>query len=50
MFSSPTNNSTEFEGYDDDETVKVVMNGNQVPQSVEITQEAMDAGADVSDG
>jgi hypothetical protein len=29
---------------------QVVMNGNQVPQSVEITQEAMDAGSEVSVG
>ncbi|WIA23157.1 hypothetical protein OEZ86_010053 [Tetradesmus obliquus] len=38
--------ATEFDGYDEDETVKVVMNGNQVPKSVEITQEAIDTGAE----
>jgi DNA-binding protein YbaB len=38
--------ATEFDGYDEDETVKVVMNGNQVPKSVEVTQEAMDTGAE----
>lgn len=38
--------STEFDGYDEDETVKVVLNGNQVPRSVEVTQEAIDAGAE----
>eukprot|EP00879_Flechtneria_rotunda_P001390 GHRR01001542.1.p1 GENE.GHRR01001542.1~~GHRR01001542.1.p1 ORF type:complete len:168 (+),score=56.81 GHRR01001542.1:123-626(+) len=38
--------ATEFDGYDDDETVKVVMNGNQVPKSVEVTQEAIDTGAE----
>ncbi|KAF8056113.1 DGAT2D [Scenedesmus sp. PABB004] len=38
--------ATEFDGYDEDETVKVVMNGNQVPKSVEVTQEAIDAGAE----
>lgn len=32
--------STEFDGYSADETVRVVMSGNQEPRSVEITQEA----------
>jgi len=36
--------STEFEGYDADETVRVVMTGNQEPKAVDITKEAYDAG------
>jgi len=32
--------STDFDGYSGDETVRVVMSGNQEPRSVEITQEA----------
>ncbi|KAF5841384.1 nucleoid-associated protein YbaB family [Dunaliella salina] len=35
---------TEFEGFDEEETVRVVMTGNQAPKSVDITQEGMDAG------
>jgi hypothetical protein len=40
--------ATEFDGYDEDETVRVVMTGNQEPKGVDITQAAMDAGAEVS--
>jgi hypothetical protein len=39
--------STEFDGYDEDETVRVIMTGNQEPKAVDITQAAMDAGAEV---
>lgn len=39
--------STEFEGYDEEETVRVVMTGNQEPKSVDLTQAAMDAGPEV---
>jgi DNA-binding YbaB/EbfC family protein len=35
---------SEFEGYSSDETVRVVMSGNQEPKSVEITQEAYTQG------
>ena len=38
----------EFEGYSDDETVRVVMSGNQEPKSVDITEAAIEQGADVS--
>jgi len=38
--------NTEFDGYDEDETVRVVMTGNQEPKSVDVTQAAMDAGAE----
>lgn len=38
----------EFEGYSDDESVRVVMSGNQEPKSVDITETAMEQGADVS--
>ncbi|KXZ46968.1 hypothetical protein GPECTOR_39g462 [Gonium pectorale] len=37
--------ATEFDGYDEEETVKVVMSGNQEPRSVEITDEALAQGA-----
>eukprot|EP00955_Chlamydomonas_euryale_P013428 144860-Chlamydomonas_euryale.AAC.7 len=37
---------TEFDGYDEEETVRVVMTGNQEPKSVDITQAAMDVGAE----
>ena len=30
--------ATDFEGYDEDETVRVVLSGNQEPRSVDITQ------------
>ena len=40
----------EFEGYSDDETVRVVMSGNQEPKSVDITEAAIEQGADVSFG
>jgi DNA-binding protein YbaB len=39
--------SAEFDGYDSEELVKVVLSGNQEPKSTEITQEAMDRGAEV---
>ncbi len=32
--------------YDEDETVRVVMSGNQEPKSVDVTQEAIDAGTE----
>mmetsp|Transcript_38228 Transcript_38228/g.97723 ORF Transcript_38228/g.97723 Transcript_38228/m.97723 type:complete len:162 (+) Transcript_38228:110-595(+) len=35
---------TEFEGFSDDETVRVVMTGNQVPVAVDITQAAYGQG------
>lgn len=38
--------STEFEGYDEEETVRVVMSGNQEPRSVDVTQEAMSVEAE----
>ena len=38
----------EFEGYSEDETVRVVMSGNQEPKSVEITETAIEQGSDVS--
>ena len=38
--------AAEFEGYSDDETVKVVMSGNQEPRYCDITQAAMDEGAE----
>lgn len=34
------NHSTDFEGFSSDETVRVVMSGNQEPRGVDITQEA----------
>jgi DNA-binding protein YbaB len=37
-------NRTDFEGYDDDETVRVVLTGNQAPKAVEVTAEAMALG------
>jgi len=37
----------EFEGYSEDETVRVVMSGNQEPKSVEITETAIEQGSDV---
>ena len=37
---------TEFEGFSDDETVRVVMSGNQTPLAVDITQAAYDNGKD----
>eukprot|EP00976_Prorocentrum_cordatum_P102008 1192873-Prorocentrum_minimum.AAC.3 len=39
---------TEFDGYDPDELVKVVLTGNQEPRSTEITEEAMEKGAERS--
>lgn len=36
----PWSCSTDFEGFSSDETVRVVMSGNQEPRSVDITQEA----------
>lgn len=38
----------EFEGYSEDETVRVVMSGNQEPKSVDITESAIEQGSDVS--
>ena len=38
---------TEFEGFSIDETVRVVMSGNQEPKSVDITETAMEKGAEV---
>ena len=38
--------STDFEGFSSDETVRVVMSGNQEPRSVDITQEALDQGVE----
>lgn len=35
-----------FDGYSSDETVRVVMSGNQEPKSVEITDEAHSQGAE----
>mmetsp|Transcript_17312 Transcript_17312/g.37662 ORF Transcript_17312/g.37662 Transcript_17312/m.37662 type:complete len:160 (-) Transcript_17312:239-718(-) len=37
---------TEFDGYDPEELVKVVLTGNQEPRSTEITEEAMEKGAE----
>lgn len=39
---------TDFEGYSADETVRVVMSGNQEPRSVDFTDEALEQGPDVS--
>ncbi len=36
----------EFDGYSSDETVRVVMSGNQEPKSVDITEEAIAGGAE----
>lgn len=33
---------TDFDGYDEEETVKVVFRGNQEPVSIELTQDALD--------
>lgn len=41
---TPKQNRTDFEGYDDDETVRVVLTGNQAPKAVEVTAEAMALG------
>ncbi|KAL0041610.1 hypothetical protein WJX79_009356 [Trebouxia sp. C0005] len=38
--------AAEFEGYSEDETVRVVMSGNQEPKSVEITETAIEQGSD----
>ena len=40
--------STDFEGYCEDETVRVVMSGNQEPRGVDFTEEALEQGSDVS--
>ena len=37
----------EFEGFSEDETVRVVVSGNQLPVAVDITDEAMQQGAEV---
>lgn len=34
-------------GYDEEETVRVIMSGNQEPKAVDITKEAIDAGPEV---
>ncbi|CAG9462245.1 unnamed protein product [Pedinophyceae sp. YPF-701] len=36
--------ATEFEGYSEDETVRVVFSGNQEPKGIDITQAAYDQG------
>ncbi|KAI7835425.1 hypothetical protein COHA_010672 [Chlorella ohadii] len=38
--------NTDFEGFSSDETVRVVMSGNQEPRGVDITQEAYAQGVD----
>jgi len=38
--------NTDFEGYSSDETVRVVMSGNQEPKSVDITEEAYSQGVE----
>ncbi|KAK9845364.1 hypothetical protein WJX81_004495 [Elliptochloris bilobata] len=38
--------AAEFDGYSSDETVRVVMSGNQEPKSVDITEEAIASGAE----
>lgn len=40
--------SAEFDGYCDDELVRVTLSGNQEPVRVEITEAALERGADVS--
>ena len=35
----------EFDGYSNDETIRVVMSGNQEPRSVDITEAAMEANS-----
>lgn len=35
---------TEFDGYDEEETVKMVFLGNQAPVKCELTQAAMECG------
>eukprot|EP00884_Botryococcus_braunii_P017860 jgi/Botrbrau1/4758/Bobra.0137s0030.1 len=34
----------EFEGYSEDETVKVIFSGNQEPKSIDLTEEALEGG------
>lgn len=41
--------SAEFDGYCEDELVKVTLSGNQEPIRVEITEIALEKGAEVSD-
>eukprot|EP00890_Picochlorum_soloecismus_P005491 jgi/Picsp_1/5943/NSC_03300-R1_protein len=38
--------NADFEGYSSDETVRVVMSGNQEPKSVDITEEAYSQGVE----
>lgn len=38
---------TDFEGYSEDETVRVVMSGNQEPRGIDFTDQALDAGSEV---
>lgn len=42
--------AAEFDGYSNDETVRVVMSGNQEPKSVDITEEAIAGGPEVLSG
>ena len=42
--------AAEFDGYSNDETVRVVMSGNQEPKSVDITEEAIAGGPEVHSG
>ena len=35
----------EFDGYSNDETIRVVMSGNQEPRSVDITEAAMETNS-----
>ena len=39
--------SAEFEGYSSDELVKALVSGNQEPRGVDITEAAMELGAEV---
>eukprot|EP00798_Chlamydomonas_sp_ICE-L_P025848 gene25848-11520_t len=46
MVQQETQRVQQFDGYDEEETVRVIMTGNQEPKSVDITQDAMDGGVD----
>jgi DNA-binding protein YbaB len=37
---------TEFDGYDEEETVKVIFMGNQTPKGIELTDDAAAAGTE----
>ena len=41
---------TDFEGFSSDETVRVVMSGNQEPRGVDLTEEAYAQGPEVGGG